>query len=321
MISTDLKTAMKPSTLSAAPLPLTPPRALRWIVNDLRAAHRCRRQLRRHPGDRPGQYIDPAAFLRRKQSDTLFILGTGRSVLKLGDDDWATIGAADTVGLNFWMLHDFVPTYYMFEPAKTPERETAFLDAISGRVERYRDVLFLANGRTGGRRIDTFPGPLRNQLYLYAPYYLPVDSTSVVTMALRVWHRGLRLGLVGLEHAIHHRSSLSAAVAFGLLAGYRALVLVGVDLNHAGHFYDGSAGAPVEPTDRTIHATADPDRRVRRLTIDTYLDLFEKLALRPRGVRLYLAHDGSRLHPRHPVYPAFNRTAQAACAGPCAARA
>ncbi len=306
--------------LSQAPRPFSLRRALRWVLNDLGDAHRARRSLRNRSAAEPGRYVVPDEFFARKRSDTLFILGSGRSVLSLGREAWDLIGAADSLGFNFWMLHDFVPTFFMFEPAKTPEREEAFLTALARRAHDYRHVLFLADARHDGQRIYHFPAPLRDRLHLYAPYYLPVDSPAVVAAALRWWGRGVALGLVGLEHSIHHRSSLSAAIAFGLLAGYRSIVLVGVDLNTAGHFYDGFPGAPVDPANRPMHATADPARAVRRLTIDTYLDLFEQLVLRPRGVRLHLAHDHSRLYPRHPIYPSLVGLDAAAPAGAGAAR-
>ena len=47
-----------------------------------------------------------------KQSDTLFILGSGGSIATCSDKQWETIGKHDSIGFNFWLLHEFVPTYF-----------------------------------------------------------------------------------------------------------------------------------------------------------------------------------------------------------------
>ena len=61
-------------------------------------------------------------FKKRKTSDTLFVLGSGPSINDLTADDWATIGTHNSVGFNWWMVHDFVPSFYLFQFLQTGKR-------------------------------------------------------------------------------------------------------------------------------------------------------------------------------------------------------
>lgn len=54
-------------------------------------------------------------LIEKRSSDTLFVLGSGASVCQYSHDQWATIGMADSIGMNNWILHDFVPTFYAAE--------------------------------------------------------------------------------------------------------------------------------------------------------------------------------------------------------------
>jgi len=50
-----------------------------------------------------------------KRSDVLFILGTGPSINQISAQRWQAISRHDTLGLNFWLYHPFVPTFYVVE--------------------------------------------------------------------------------------------------------------------------------------------------------------------------------------------------------------
>ena len=50
-----------------------------------------------------------------KRSDTLFILGTGPSINQISPERWRVIAQHNSLALNFWFYHSFVPTYYVVE--------------------------------------------------------------------------------------------------------------------------------------------------------------------------------------------------------------
>jgi hypothetical protein len=58
-----------------------------------------------------------------KTSDTLYILGSGISIMDLNQEQWNVISSHDSIGFNSWMHHPFVPTYYCME---TPMKNEHF---------------------------------------------------------------------------------------------------------------------------------------------------------------------------------------------------
>ncbi|NJK93065.1 MAG: hypothetical protein HC904_15340 [Blastochloris sp.] len=57
-----------------------------------------------------------------QKSDTLYILATGSSILHLPERAWKDIAQADSFGINFWLYHSLVPTWFSCElPRSGPE--------------------------------------------------------------------------------------------------------------------------------------------------------------------------------------------------------
>ena len=57
-----------------------------------------------------------------KSSDTVFLLGSGRSINEIREDRWQVIGRHDSIAMNFWLAHAFVPRIYLFENVVTHSR-------------------------------------------------------------------------------------------------------------------------------------------------------------------------------------------------------
>lgn len=107
----------------------------------------------------------PREITRLRTSEKLFILGSGLSINEIVD--WAHIAAHDSVGFNFWLIHDFVPDFYFIETpgvdkVQSPEETSAgeittggpgrlgretMKRLIAHRAEDYRETrLFLKMG-------------------------------------------------------------------------------------------------------------------------------------------------------------------------------
>ncbi|MCL2825571.1 MAG: hypothetical protein FWD57_16385, partial [Polyangiaceae bacterium] len=85
---------------------------------------------------------------RKKNSDTVFILGSGSSINAISEDRWRGIRRHDSFGFNFWLLHRHVPTLYAteapsFGPGIGREVAEALGLAASKRVQDYSDVFLL----------------------------------------------------------------------------------------------------------------------------------------------------------------------------------
>jgi len=266
------------------------------------------RHLRRQGLRRRIHHLDISAH---KRSDTLFVLGGGTSINRITPAQWDRIAAADSVGFNFWVVHDFVPTYFVFEPIIEPDRAEVFFELMALRSRGYRNVPIVVKDIAVGKRpldVSRIPRELLPSLHVSNDLYIPASDLDEVRSALR-WME--MLGIYdqrGRPRLVPHlRASLFYLVFFGLLAGYERIVLCGVDLWNKAYFYDEARadylarGIPVPRNHHTgqAHSTVDP---ALGLPIDQLLYAVDELVLRPRGVDLMVAFDESLLHPRLPAY-------------------
>ncbi len=91
----------------------------------------------------PYRVVTQDEVLRSKSSNTLTILATGPSVNDITDSQWDWISKHDTIGLNDWYLHRFVPKYFNYEPRKWSQE---FFRRWEQLEEEYKDVIFFING-------------------------------------------------------------------------------------------------------------------------------------------------------------------------------
>jgi hypothetical protein len=102
------------------------------------------------------------------------------------------------------------------------------------------------------------------------------------------------------------RATVVYLVMLALRAGYRRIVLCGIDLNGSDYFFErhrdrlAEAGYWVPPKGAPlpIHRTEDPN--FGRLTVSRALGALEEQILRRRGIRLEVALASSRLYPALP---------------------
>ena len=72
---------------------------------------------------------------KSKKSEIVFILGSGSSVNDLSDNDISHIEKHDTIGFNFWLYHDIVPDYYIFETPRDSIRKEEFYKLFSKKIK------------------------------------------------------------------------------------------------------------------------------------------------------------------------------------------
>ena len=78
-----------------------------------------------------------------KKSDTLFILGSGSTINKISDKQWGKIDDHDSIGFNFWLVHDFVPDFFKFELDLSGEsnRTDLFLKILDEKWQKYKKLI------------------------------------------------------------------------------------------------------------------------------------------------------------------------------------
>ena len=256
---------------------------------------------------------------QRRTSTTLFILGRGSSINRMTDEHWQLIRAHDSMGVSFWPLHEFVPTYLCLE-GPPPDRAAALYGLLEARADEYRDVPIIAKG--GAQRFDRdrFPPALRGNLYYSRQMIVPARDEAEFRRSLR-WLKALRLldAKRELDEVPMTRSSLTYTLFIAVAMGYRTIVLCGIDLRSTGYFYSepGAPGVkhpelvPHTGQQGRVHLTFDPVQHP--LTIDKIVRGVRDEILEPEGAKLYI---GSRESALYPELPYFFETADAMADAP-----
>ncbi|MGD9787012.1 MAG: hypothetical protein AB7U30_03570 [Sulfuricellaceae bacterium] len=246
-----------------------------------------------------------------KTSDTLFVLGSGASVLTYSEENWRTIASCDSLGFNYWVLHPFVPSNYLFEMTKDGENLERIVHNLALRQDYRRvtvyvkDIERFASGEVLGQL-----GGVPAEIGPFHPIWdaeIPAESLEVFSQALVSLNRFGCFSGKGPWAVPRNRATIFLAVNLAVRAGYKAVVLGGVDLNNTDYFFRMPEFAVppnlhVPPLDQfgRIHKTNDT--KYGELTISKLLDALDRAVLQPRGVQLYVAKCSSALYPRFPAY-------------------
>jgi len=178
------------------------------------------------------------------QDKPFYIFGNGSSVNSLTESDFEEIRNSVSVGINAWPLHPFVPDFYSFEFSRhstEPDPELVFL------VERANSNL---QQSTRGALLFLRPG-LPAGLQAVVPLAPEAEATSFLygrSNFFSTTPRGLKADLDKIMREIGRRSLSSSVlpdnggsvirmIFLALIAGFREIVLLGVDLNDNPYFW------------------------------------------------------------------------------------
>ena len=244
-----------------------------------------------------------------KTSDTAFVLGSGWSINEISDRRWDVIGRHDTIALNFWPVHPFVPRIYLFENVDREEGYELMFDALqhllNQRATEYRNVVkIISEQRPAGSRQLVFeiPEGFRSNLYIGC-------STAVVARSEQEFIAGMRYlrrrGIFdpGNHVAWHFKygSSVIAAMSLAARMNYRRIVLCGIDLGNADYFYQDAGRYPEASAWEFIPRSEPQVTTLRlkwRLSAQDVIYLFKQEVLDPAGIELFVENSSSKLFPR-----------------------
>jgi hypothetical protein len=267
-----------------------------------------RRLVRAHLSPHVPQHTWEIPFAKGKTSDTLYILGSGGSINEYTSEMWETIRRGDSFGLNLWLYHRHVPTYFMFEVPRYRDAADIFFALLNWRGADYADTTVIVNDLIAAE--DRQPGwaakinwqPFRRVCSVHN-----VGLPGATEVGMRRWLDCLRLlgwfkARPSTWYLPKRRASMSAAITFGVLAGYRRIVLCGVDLTRTDYFYEAPEYAklpvPVWQPHNTgsVHSTLD--RNLNPVPIDEVIYALNDRIVKPGGAELLVALPSSGLHPR-----------------------
>jgi hypothetical protein len=270
-----------------------------------------------------GPQISEVNLSTYKSSDTLFILGSGSSITQITDEQWQHIDEHDSVGLNRWPIHEFTPTYHVFETRLEPEYEEftrTYWELLNSRRAAYEEIpIILKDVSSVYRRLEPehLPEWLAGDLIVscdssYGSIVTPASSVERNETLLRyLYDRGC-FSSGEFEVLYRKRGSISYLIHFALCLGYENIVLCGVDMVDSAYFFDEresyyrEKGIPIPRVpsgtqdDDETHKTNDPD--AGQLTLEKVIYSLRELVLKNEGVDLYVENAKSALHPRVSQY-------------------
>jgi hypothetical protein len=242
------------------------------------------------------ELLDEGALRERRRSDTVFVFGSGASLNEISESEWDAMAKHDTFGFNWFVQQQFVrcdfhlirgiPDTDFDRRVWKPQLEQYF-SLIRSNPRFDRTVFCIQTGfraTNGNRAMGLRLLPEGRAVFLW-----------------RTNTRRRELGRTFADGLTHAHSTLTEAVNLAVLAGWRRIVLVGVDLYDRNYFWLDPGQTRSVDTRRS--ATAD-DPHVQAATglIDQLGAWAAELA--SAGVRLEVYNPRSLLARALPVHTA-----------------
>ncbi|MDD2458828.1 MAG: hypothetical protein PHQ83_10025 [Eubacteriales bacterium] len=253
-----------------------------------------------------GRWLKLDQVMSKKKSDTLFILGTGSSVNRYTAKQWQDISQADTMGLNDWIFHDFIPDILMAEILHDmdyfPNCYYSDLELVLDAYKKHQTLMIYKDGARGKKNLDKLPSAVQAEfLALYNPT-VPILKISQIAPAIQKMSKIL-------QQYNHHqklmifrkRATLFSAIELAWLMGYKKIVLCGIDLNHGNYFFDEdrnyyeSKGFKLPSYTQHVggHKTNNAD--ISEVTVSQLVKGLNETLLKPEGIKLTVGSKESAL--------------------------
>ena len=264
-----------------------------------------------------GERIDDCRLTAYKNSDTLFVLGSGDSINEITDDQWKHINSCDSIGLNRWPVHEFIPTYHVFELRMPSEMQRTYWDLLDYRKDSYVDIPVILKDVVAVT--DTLD-PTKLPEWLSDEIIISVDSnySDIINWETdSQTHRAfLRLlkekgyfqkGKLNIP-LYRQRGSISYLLHLAVALNYDEVILCGVDMVNSKYFFDKESydekSVPIPYQSDTVpdstHKTND--QQLGNLTLEQVIYDIDDVILSDFGIDLYVENEISALHPRVPLY-------------------
>ena len=248
-----------------------------------------------------------------KQSETLFVLGSAWSVNYISESKWKIIAKHDSVGLNFWPIHPFVPRFYHVESVSSidhPALYRALQMVLERRARDYIHTLKIISEIVPldhTQTVTSLPEDMKKKMYV--SFSMPVVARSEEELRYGIRYMqslGTFSESTRIEWLFKYGGSAIAMLALAVRMGYKRIVLCGVDLNRQDYFYQHAERYP-EFARWEFASKQENHKTTRRLPwlvpAQTAVVLFKELILDPLMVKLFVENRVSSLYPQVPLAP------------------
>jgi len=242
---------------------------------------------------------------RHKKSDTVFLLGSGPSINAIDEKKWRTIARHDSMAVNFWLFHKFVPTFYFYEAIGPRHGKTfeVFRGLSNDRAHDYARTIKVVTGLELLAPELNLCRPEAWSRDLYTAYTVPVAARNEREF-VRGLHLAKSLGLFKrtprIDCFFKQGSSVTGLISLAVRMGYKRIVLCGIDLHNGHYFYQDPKlywDAPnVEFQDRNApHKLVTP--QPWKVLTDAAVITIKREILDPLGIEIFVENRSSRLWP------------------------
>lgn len=178
-----------------------------------------------------------------ESNQTLFILGSGDSVEELPQSAWTRISQGFSIGVNAWPIHTFVPNAYAFEPFDPASVDYVQLFSKVLHERRIQErkprlLLFRPHGLLDAERYQMIPEQLRRASRLYGRVVPSTSAEGTLAQEIQSLHLLSRMKLLSNSLVVDLGATVLRLISLGILAGFKNIVLVGVDLNGGLYFWE-----------------------------------------------------------------------------------
>ena len=228
-----------------------------------------------------------------KRSEMMFVLATGKSINSYSFKDFKRIGKADSVGINFFILHDFIPTFYLIEPHPNNLNYFSILSQskFSNASVLYKGYGSLTKLSNIVRNVNSVPGNLKNFMVAKDAYQKGVWSS------VPIWLRDNILKHSHSDFLYNNTGSILYAVFMSYKMGYKSVILCGFDMSDQYFYCDANSklnqiakqcGLCLATSANTIHNDED---RVE-IIISVLTDMNNKFKMERGGGVFMYSNDG-----------------------------
>jgi hypothetical protein len=255
------------------------------------------------------------ARLVAQENKTLFILGSGASVNRLTDKHFDIVKTGYSIGMNAWVSHSFVPNAYSFEAdtiLAPPSVEIETMSAaLASRAQSHPEstlLLFRPKSPELLHRMVRVPENLKSRALMYGRHNLLTRNHDALKKDLGPLLANRLKNLDRGPVLIDNGASVVRMIEVGLFAGFREIVLLGIDLNSSPYFWE-APDAP--PSHRKMRGRYHRPQNMEHDTLETFdrpystllfIEEMARAAAREFGASVYIGTEGSSLSGKIPDY-------------------
>lgn len=256
----------------------------------------------------------------KKTSDTVFVLGAGRSINRV--DNWEEIETNDSIGINFFLAHNFSPTFISIELPNNPQQKEGLRRLVRSKPRSYWDKTYVLVKRPFWRvrEVDLeflkiFGLTTANFNFVRTRCFGAKSIDNLLKSTTRDMAHVKKWG--GPFFFGQGVASIETLCSMLVYLGYKKIVFVGVDLNNNDYFYESTeynflkeAGVKLTAGQQErVHKTNDPINAWGSLTVIQVLRAYERY-YQSYGVEFFCSSKESTLAQYFPLWR--NRAAEKA---------